>query len=254
MATTRHSSPQPGDDLKFRVTTSRQDFQLSEDPWRIVIRDQWGRVRRTVTPESCFYDSEGRFYFTLENVRQGIYFAYFTGSVEDEDYDKQRSVWNNRKVLTEVGTGRCCRRRGRCRQDDVEYEQVWSVSVDGADYLADSDGRYVLTGDGKRIQFINATSEYVENMGKVMMHMKGEEFLKLIEGKEPNEQVNTIPELMDVMRGISDDKTVIEEIEEQQEENEASDDDIDEIFDDDPEYPTGGSGGFPDPMEEEEGD
>ena len=34
-----------------------------------------------------------------------------------------------------------------------------------------------------------------------------------------------------VKQGISDDKTIIEEIDKQQEENEASDDDIDSIFD-----------------------
>lgn len=239
MTTTRHYSPQPGDDLKFRITTSREDFQLSEDPWRIVIRDQWGRVKRTVTPSSCFYDTEGRFYFTLENVRQGIYYAYFRGSIEDDDYDKQRRVWNNRQVLIEVGTDRCgCKEQESCCQKDVTYEQVWSVSVDGADYLADCDGKYVLTGDDKRIQFTNDTSEYVEEMGKVKMKMKGDEFLKLIEGKEPNSEVNTIPELMDVMRGVSDEETIPgkihEEIDDSQEENEASDADSDEIFADEP--------------------
>ena len=119
--TQKRQKAEPGDDLKFRITARREDFQLSEDPWRIVIRDQWGRTKRTVTPQSCFYDDEGRFYFTLENVRQGVYFAYFRGSVEDEDYDKQRRVWNSRKVLIEVGTGRCSG-HGCRHMDDVQYE------------------------------------------------------------------------------------------------------------------------------------
>ena len=219
MTTTRNYSPQPGDDLKFRITTHREDFQLSDDPWRIVIRDQWGRVKRTVTPESCFYDTEGRFYFTLESVRQGIYYAYFTGSIEDEDYDKQRRVWNDRQVLVEVGLDFGCSKKEPCCRADVTYEQVWSVSIDGSDYLADCDGKYVLTGDGKRIQFTNNTSEYIEDMAKVKMKMTGDEFLKLIEGRDPNSEIDTIPELMDAMHGISDDTTVIDEIDEQVDED-----------------------------------
>ena len=45
--------------------------------------------------------------------------------------------------------------------------------------------------------------------------MTGDEFLKLIEGREPNSEINTIPELMDAMQGISDDRTVKEEIEDE---------------------------------------
>ena len=256
METTTHKrqKAEPGDDLKFRITARREDFQLSEDPWRIVIRDQWGRTKRTVTPQSCFYDDEGRFYFTLENVRQGVYYAYFRGSVEDEDYDKRRRVFNDRQVLIEVGIA-TRRRKGRRCSGSIEYEQVWAVSVDGADYLADCDGRYVLTGDGKRIQFTNHTSQEVEEMGKVKMKMTGDEFLRLMEGKEPNQEVNTIPELMDAMRGISDDKTVVEEIEDMQDENEAGESDIDEIFDDDPDFPEdgdAGQGGGEDTDDEEE--
>ena len=66
--------------------------------------------------------------------------------------------------------------------------------------------------------------------------MKGEEFLQLIEGKDPNGAVNTIPELMDVMQGVDDKETIPQkiqdEIDENEEENEATDSDIDEIFED----------------------
>ena len=56
-------------------------------------------------------------------------------------------------------------------------------------------------------------------MGKVKLKMTGEQFVQLIEGKDPNGAVNTIPELMQVMTGISDDKTVIEEIDEELDDN-----------------------------------
>ena len=97
----------------------------------------------------------------------------------------------------------------------MQYEQVWTVSIDGADYLADRDGNYVYTSDGKRIQFTNATSEYVENMGKVIMNMTGEEFLQKWEGRNPNGVIDTVPEMFDAARGISDETTIREEIEEE---------------------------------------
>jgi hypothetical protein len=230
----------PGDDLKFRVTVDREDFSIYEDDFVILVRDQGGRTRWRITKDDCFWDTEGRWYFTLERVRTGMYFAFFKGSYEDEDYDKQRRVWNDRQELMEVGLGRTGHDTvavmSHCGHS-VHYEQVWSVSVDGADYLADCYGRYIYTSDGKRIMFTSKTSEKIDDMGKVKMNMTGEEFLRLVEGKEPNEEVNTIPELMDAMRGISDDKTVIQEIEEKQDENEAGDSDIDEIFDDEPDFP-----------------
>ena len=59
------------------------------------------------------------------------------------------------------------------------------------------------------------------------------------------------------MHGISDDETIKDEIQqeidESDQENEATDDDIDQIFEQDS-SDVGGSGGFPDEMQEEEGD
>ncbi len=248
----------PGTDLKFRVTTEIPDFHLSEDSFEIVVRDKYKRVVARFTKNDCFYDDQGQFYFTLSKVRSGWYYAFFTAQLEDEDYDDQRAQYNDVQPLCIVGY--CEKHAPRLPDCDhgehkVHYEQVWSVNVDGEDYLADCYGRYVYTSDGKRIQFTNATSEYVEEMGKVKMKMTGEEFLKIWEQRDPNSEVNTIPELMDVMRGVTDEETIPEkiqqEIDENQEENEAADSDIDEIFDGSAENP---GGGFTDEMQEEEGD
>ena len=243
----------PGTDLKFRVTTTKEDFNLARDDFNIVIKNQYGRVTHRILKGDCFYDSEARWYFTVPNIKEGEHFAVFVGCYEDDDFDRQKRIWTDRQKLF-VGREGCMMTERRARHPQgcpVSYEQVWVVSVDGADYLADCNGEYVYTSDGKRIQFSNSLSNEIEDDMKVKMKMTGDEFLKLMEGKEPNEQVNTIPELMDAMQGISDDRTIIEEIEEQQEENEASDADIDSIFEPDQ---TGGSGGFPDEMQEEEGD
>ena len=244
----------PGTDLKFRVTAAKEDFNLARDDFNIVIKNQYGRVTHRILKGDCFYDSEARWYFTVPNIKEGEHYAVFVGCYEDDDFDRQKRIWTDRQKLFVCREG-CMMTQRRARHPEscpVSYEQVWSVSIDGEDYLADCDGNYVYTSDGKRIQFSNQLSDIVEDMGKVKMKMTGDEFLKLMEGKEPNEQVNTIPELMDAMQGISDDKTIIEEIEDQQEENEASDADIDSIFE--PDVQTGGSGGFPDEMQEEEGD
>lgn len=246
---------QPGTDLKFRVTTTKEDFNMARDDFNIVIKNSYGRVTHRILKNDCFYDSEARWYFTVPNIAEGKHYAVFVGCYEDDDFDRQKRIWHDRQPLF-VGREGCMMTHRRVIHPascPVSYEQVWAVSVDGADYLADCNGEYVYTADGKRIQFSNSLSNEIEDDMKIKMKMTGDEFLKLMEGKEPNEEVNTIPELMDAMRGISDDSTVIDEIEEKQEENEASDNDIDEIFDNEPDQ-TGGSGGFPDEMEVEEGD
>ena len=246
----------PGTDLKFRVTTTKEDFNLARDDFNIVIKNQYGRVTHRILKGDCFYDSEARWYFTVPNIKEGEHFAVFVGAYEDDDFDRQKRIWHDRQPLF-IGTDDCSTadKKHACEGHPVQYEQVWNVSIDGEDYLADCDGNYVYTSDGKRIQFSNQLSDIVENMGKVKMQMTGEEFLKMWEQRDPNSEVNTIPEMMDVMRGITDDETIPQkiqqEIDENQDENEASDDDIDEIFDGSAENP---GGGFQDEMEVEEGD
>lgn len=209
----------PGTDLKFRITTEIPDFQLSEDGFAITVRDKYRRAVARITRNDCFYDSEGRWYFTLGKVRTGWYYAFFAAQRQDEDYDDQRAQYCDVQPLCVVGYCKChapklpdCD-RGRHL---VRYEQVWTVSVDGEDYLADCDGRYVYTSDGKRIQFTNATSQYVEeDMAKVKMKMTGEEFLQKWEGRDPNGVIDTVPEMFDAAQGISDDRTIKEEIDEE---------------------------------------
>jgi hypothetical protein len=97
----------------------------------------------------------------------------------------------------------------------VQYEQVWTVSIDGEDYLADCDGNYVLTSDGNRICFKSNKQEIIDDMGKVRMKMTGDEFLQLMEGRNPGGTIDTIPEMFDAAQGISDDTTIKDEIEEE---------------------------------------
>lgn len=239
--TTTIPAVNPGNDLKFRVTTQKDDFNLARDPFCIIIKNRWGRIVKRIEKTDCYYDAEGRWYFDVEHVAEGLHYAIFVGAYDDEDYDKQCRTWNDRQPLF-VGREGCMMTNRRRRHPDacpVSYEQVWAVSVDGEDYLADCNGDYVYTSDGKRIQFTNNLSQIIENdMGKVKMKMTGDEFLQLIEGRNPGGDIDTLPEMFDAARGISDQETITQkvqrEIDESEQENEATDSDIDEIFDDEP--------------------
>lgn len=225
-----------GTDTKWKVTTSFHDFQLTEDYFEIVIKNSWGRIVRTVTKSDCFWDKDGNFYFTLENMAEGVYKACFRGWTEDEDYDKQTQAVADEQELCKVrvcdGSCGCSIFVPECKcKHQVKYEQVFEVSIDGEDYLADKDGRYILTSDGKRICFKNDKAQTIEDMGKVRLDtMTGDEFKQFIEGRTPNGRIDTVPELMDAMRGISDEETVKDDVNEQIDDKHANSSDIDEIL------------------------
>ena len=224
----------PGGDLKFQLWTEIEDFFLTEDDFKVIVRDHLGRIVARITKNDCFYDADGRFYFTLERVQEGRYEALFEGEYEDDDFDKQKRTVTDRQFLCAVGRYRRPRMEFSQRCHEVHYRMVWAVSIDGADYLADCDGRYIYTSDGKRIQFSNNVSEQIEDMGKIKMKMTGEEFLQKWEGRSKDGTINTVPELFDSMEGIHDDETVQQDVNEQIDEymNEeaAEDSDIDEMF------------------------
>ena len=236
-----------GSDLKFRITSKKDDLKLSECDFRIVIKNRWGQAKFSIMKDDCFFDSDGNFYFTVEGIRQGMFFAYFSGGYEDEDYDKQyRAITDVQYLITIVSENYNNSKMCPCvlpvyehphdhSKHCVEYEQVWTVSVDGGDYLADCDGNYIYTSDGKRIQFTNNASQKNEDMAKVKIQMTGDEFKQLVEGVNPNGEIDTIPEMKRALEGISDDETVKDDVDEQIDEslqqNMATQADIDEIFD-----------------------
>ena len=99
-------------------------------------------------------------------------------------------------------------------QHVVQYQEVTTVSLDGDEYLADTDGKYILTSDGKRIAFQNPTNDKITDMGKVRLNMTGDEFKELIEGDNHDGTINTVPEQMRAMQGISDDETIQHDVDE----------------------------------------
>lgn len=48
----------------------------------------------------------------------------------------------------------------------------------------------------------------MDNSKSVIMQMTGDEFKKLVEQKDPNHLIDTIPEILDFLRGIEDGETL----------------------------------------------
>lgn len=153
-----------GSDLKFRVEATMQGFSMKDDYFTITIKNKWGHIKYTITKDECFCDSEDNFYFTVENVSTGSYFAFFAASVPDDDYDKNKRNIIDKQPLYTVDSCGCkvvskdcdCGKDCDCHVGTlkVSYKQVWTTNVDDGMYLADNDGNLILTADGKRIQFL----------------------------------------------------------------------------------------------------
>jgi hypothetical protein len=207
----------PGQDVKFMVESQYENLILLRDWFEIDILDRYGRVRKHVDKADCFYDMDGRFYFTMEKVKKGIYYARFHGTYEDEDYDDQVCNVIDYDYLFSVVYCGCPCKDSECPSQvhKVKYTQVDVVSVDGEDYLCDCYGRYIYTSDGKRIAFKSAKDLIIENMTKVKMQMTGEEFLQKWEGRSQDGKIDTVPELFDSLTGIDDKTTVSEKIDEE---------------------------------------
>lgn len=210
----------PGMDVKFQVTTSFDNFLMAENPFRIIIKDQYGRPVKTIRKEDGFWDKDDRFYFVLEKMRRGIYYAYFTGSYDDEDFDDQcATVSDIQELLRVPGSIHGCPCQSGdnilyCNCHRVHYEFVTTVDIDGDECLCGSDGKYILTSDGYRICFKDGIRKQTKDMAKVYLEtMTAKEFKQFIEGRNPNGTIDTVPELMDAANGINEgDGTIKEEI------------------------------------------
>lgn len=148
-----------GTDLKFRVTS--EYFDLTAHFFTLAVRNGRRQEICRIGKDECFQDSEGRWYFTLEDVRPNVYYVRFEGAQPDDDYDKQERVLTDVQPLCAVAPYAV--RRPHCpRLHKVHYEQVWALDVDDGTYLADKDGNLILTADGKRIQFTKNTQGHEE--------------------------------------------------------------------------------------------
>lgn len=150
-----------GTDLKFKVEATIAGFSMADNDFLIVIKNRWGQTRQTIKKEECFNDEQGGFYFTVESVTTGAYFAFFTAFIPDDDYDKLTRNVVDKKHLYTVDSCGCnviqtdceCPPDCECHQGTlkVKYTQVWTVNLDDGTYLTDKDGNLIIV-DGNRVQ------------------------------------------------------------------------------------------------------
>lgn len=206
-------------DLKFKVVCSLEDFSLADDDFEIVIDNVWQKV--VVPKEGMFRDAEGNFYFGIENVKAGTYFATFRAQIDDADFpDYQQAVTDRQKLCTVVTGGQTGYCACDCYDNDddegehfVTYERVRLTNRSGTVFLLDTDGEYVLDKDGKRIILTKNGQDIMTGEKGYKIDLTGEELNMLLTGRKSDGTVNTIPELMDEMEGIGDDSRLKDEFE-----------------------------------------
>lgn len=145
-----------GSDLKFSVKIIANGFSMDEDNFFIRVKNQWGQTKYIIQKEDMFQDDNGGWYFTMEDVHRGVYYAVLSADFQDDDYDKFTRTVTNQQYLCSVDSCGCNTKQSSdcdCTSGmEVAYRQVWTINVDGGTYLADKDGNLILTEDGKRIQ------------------------------------------------------------------------------------------------------
>lgn len=189
----------PETDLKLRLTATIDGFSLTDDKFEIIIKNRWGRLSATITKDECFQDSEDRWYFTVENVKAGVYYATFIGFMSDKDYSKGERVFTDCQPIYEVGSV-CCGSfyQSSCQcEHQVQYKQVYTVNLDDGTYLADVNGEPILAADGHRIRFRDAaTNESTHGTDpQNRLNMTFDEFKTKIEGTTDNGVTDTVPEM-----------------------------------------------------------
>ena len=142
--------------MKFKLSALIDGLTLADVQAVVTVRNRWGQVKYRIPKEEMFCDELGNWYFTLEHVPAGIYYATLRVIVPDDDFDKMTRELTDTRELCRVGQCCCggttvvsCLEGGM----QISYQQVWTANMDDGTYLADKDGNLILTSDGKRIQF-----------------------------------------------------------------------------------------------------
>lgn len=203
----------PNSDLKFRITSNLEKIVLSDIDFSITIRNKYGQAKYFIPKDECFQDSEGEYVFTIESVRNGSYFACFSGFVEDSDYDKMTQQNTDIQELYTVGTCGIKDSTYDCKHEHiVKYERVIEVDVDDGTYLADKDGKLIITADGRRIQ-LNTKKEKDMKKTVKLDTLTGDELKELLEQISQDGKVNTFPELVEFLDGVPQGMSLKEYIE-----------------------------------------
>lgn len=150
----------PHTNLKYKVEISAEGFSQENDPWNVLVKDQFKRVQFNVDKDDCFRDSEGGYYFLFTDALTGRYDATTTVNIPDDDYDDGYMRIVDRQHFVDVGLCECHHHHKCCCKTDgvtVTFTRVFTTNIDDAAYLCDMDGNLILTAEGKRIKFITPT-------------------------------------------------------------------------------------------------
>ena len=198
----------PGTDLKFKVTAQITGFTMEQDDFSIIIKNGFGQVKYIVKKNEMLRDDAGGFYFTMDQVQQGTYYATFKAHREDTDFENDVQSIVDRQPLVSVGY--CDSRDGGehvCETDGavVAYRRVWTVCIEGYIYLAESDGTPILDANGERI-YLKATGK--ESSARQTLDLTADELNTLLTKRNQNGKVDTLPELLDVAGGMDENTEV----------------------------------------------
>ena len=190
-----------GTDLKYRVETDIAGFSLANNDFTITVSNRWGQVLKIIRKADMLIDSFWNYYFTLDAVPTGIYYARLAAHKEDEDFSDGIQTIVDYRYLVSVGTEESMIRQSENDGSTVAYIRVWTVNLVDGVYLADANGNPILDADGNRIRLTDNTSM----TASVKLNMTGDELKHLLEGRTANGKIDTIPEMMDSLGGMGDD-------------------------------------------------
>lgn len=195
----------PGTDTKWKLTCTSPGFTMSDDRISLDIFNRWGQVVLSITKEDMLSDSEGNYYFCLPNVKRGVYYANVSMIVGDGDFPDDQRHTVCRRYLCSVGACDCnTRQENECSCDDgisVAFERVWWVNLLHGAYLCDKDGNPILDADGNPIYLDGKPTE----QAKARLNLTIEQLKRLLEERDSNGTIDTLPEAFDALGGINDD-------------------------------------------------
>ena len=196
-----------GTDLKYKVTAQIAGFTMKNNDFSITIKNRWGQVKYIIKKEAMLHDDEGNFYFTMDNVQNGSYYATFNASREDTDFDDDIQSIVDTQPLVVVGQCDCEAGEHVCETEGavVAYQRVWTVCVEGYVYLAEADGTPILDSEGNRI-YLKATGK--EKSAYESLDITAHDLNILLTKRNENGKIDTLPEMLDVAGGMDEDTEV----------------------------------------------
>lgn len=141
----------PGTDLKFRVDFDLEGFDADEDPWSLLLSNEFRKLE--ITKDDTLVDEEGNFYITVR-AKEGKTFVKTTCGIEDSDYADGYRQMIDEQLLFEPYCTLPDWLTGHCKHPHwVTFTRVWlsDVNDDGYQMLLDRNGEPIYDRNGDPI-------------------------------------------------------------------------------------------------------